>query len=321
MSQSPTHKKKSVHCSIVVPVYFNEGSLHKTFDLLQNVVMKNNPNRTFEIIFIDDGSGDDSLAELMELKEAHDVVRVIKLSRNFGQGAAILAGYTHARGDTVVTIAADLQEPPELINQMLDAHFNEKNDIVICTRQGREESFFRRATSNLFYGIIKRISFKNMPDGGFDFFLISRRVKNLIVRSNEKNPFLQGQVLWSGFQTKFIPYTRKAREIGKSRWTFGKKIKYLIDGMMAYSYFPMRFMSVMGMIIFGLGLLYSLVIVLAKFLGSTPFVGWAPLMIVILLLSGFQMLMLGIIGEYLWRTLDQVRNREQFVVDEIYDND
>lgn len=311
--------KTDIDCSIIVPVYYNEGSLVKTFDLLDKEVIKKNKEMNFEIIFIDDDSGDNSLSVLLELKNAHQIVKVIKLSRNFGQGAAILAGYTYARGKTLVTIAADLQEPPELINQMLDGYFKENHHIVICTREAREESFFRRKTSRIFYGIIRRISFPDMPKGGFDFFLISARVKDLIVRSNEKNPFLQGQVLWSGFKAKFIPYKRKERETGKSRWALAKKIKYLIDGMLAYSYLPLRLMSVLGIIISALGFLYTIVIFFSKILGGIPIKGWAPTMIVILVLSGFQMLMLGIIGEYLWRTLDQVRNRDNFIVEEIYD--
>ena len=311
--------ENTIDCSIIIPVYYNEDSLHKTFDLLNEKVVKENKGLNFEIIFIDDGSGDHSLARLLELKENHKIVKVIKLSRNFGQAAAFLAGCTHARGTAVVTIAADLQEPPELINQMIEYHFKEHYHVVIGTREARDESFFRRKSSNIFYNIIRRISFPNMPKGGFDFFLISSRIKDLIVRSNEKNPFLQGQILWSGFKTKFIPYQRKKREKGESRWTFSKKIKYLIDGMMAYSYLPMRFMSVLGIIISGLGFLYALVILFSKIFGGITIFGWAPLMIVILLLSGFQMLMLGVIGEYLWRTLDQVRGREHFVIDEIYD--
>jgi len=309
-----------IDCTIVVPVYYNEDSLVKTFELLNEKVVKENPSLGFEIIFIDDGSGDDSLSVLLELRETQEIVKVIKLSRNFGQGAAILAGYTHAKGKAIINIAADLQEPPELINQMLDGFFKGKHDIVICTRNEREESFFRRKTSNIFYSLIRRLSFPEMPEGGFDFFLISARVRDLIVRSDEKNPFLQGQVLWSGFKPKFIPYTRKKREFGKSRWTFAKKIKYLIDGVLAYSYKPLRYMSVIGMIISLSGFSYAIFIFISKLLGGEYIYGWSPIMIAILLLSGFQMLMLGIVGEYLWRTLDQVRNREHFVIEQIYEH-
>lgn len=308
--------------SIIIPVYCNEGSLKRTYQILrENVVNdKNNKTRSYEIIFIDDGSYDGSFNELMELKkEDPQHVKVIKFTRNFGQVSAIRAGLQYARGQCITDISADLQDPPELINRMMEHYFKDGYHVVIGSRQSRDESFFRRKTANLFYRIIKRISFPGMPPGGFDFFLVSSRVRDLIIKSNEKNPFLQGQILWPGFKIKCIPYQRKNRKIGKSKWTFSKKVKYLIDGMMAYSYLPLRMMSVLGIVISSLGFLYAAFIFFAKILGGIPIEGWAPIMIVVLVLSGFQMLMLGIIGEYLWRTLDQVRNRDHFVVEEIYD--
>ena len=158
-----------------------------------------------------------------------------------------------------------------------------------------------------------------MPLGGFDFALLSDTVKNIIINRQEANPFWQGQILWTGYKTRFIPYQRAKREIGESKWTTSKKIKYLIDGVMAYSYFPLRVMSVVGLSLSILGFLYAIVIFFAKIFGSVPIEGWAPLMIIILVLSGIQMLMLGIIGEYLWRTLDQVRNRPQYIIETICD--
>lgn len=311
--------KTAIDCSIVIPVYHNEGSLVKTFEQIMEKVVKNNKELLFEIIFVDDGSGDNSLAVLLDLKKSNKIIRVIKLSRNFGQASAILAGFTHARGRTIVTLSADMQDPPELINQMIDAYFKENYSIAICTRESRDESFFRKKTSSLFYRIIQKLSFPNMPKGGFDLFLVGSKVKDLIVRANEANPFLQGQILWTGFKIKFIPYERKKREHGTSKWTFSKKIKYLIDGVMAYSYFPLRFMTVTGLIISSIGFLYAIVIFFCKIFGGIAIKGWAPIMIIILVLSGFQMLMLGIIGEYLWRTLDQVRRREPYIIEKIYE--
>jgi dolichol-phosphate mannosyltransferase len=324
MNELTKHKNTdaSLDYSIIIPVYCNEGSLKRTYQILrENVVNdENNKNRSYEIVFIDDGSHDGSFNELMELKkEDPKHVKVIKFTRNFGQVSAIRAGLQYARGQCITNISADLQDPPELINQMMGHYFNDGYHVVIGSRQSRDESFFRRKTANLFYRIIKRISFPGMPPGGFDFFLVSSKVRDLIIKSNEKNPFLQGQILWPGFKIKCIPYQRKNRKIGKSKWTFSKKVKYLIDGMMAYSYLPLRMMSVLGIVISSLGFLYAAFIFFARILGGIPIEGWAPIMIVVLVLSGFQMLMLGIIGEYLWRTLDQVRNRDHFIVEEIYD--
>lgn len=311
---------KTVDYSIIIPVYCNQGSLAKTYDLLKMEVIDKWPDLSYEIIFIDDGSYDDSLAELKKLKAQDSKnIKIVKFSRNFGQVSAILAGYQVSKGRCIINISADLQDPPELINEMFKYHFDEKCEIVVCERQSRDDSFFERQTSKLFYRIMKKLCFPNMPIGGFDFVLLSQRVKDIILKNVETNPFWQGQILFTGFEVKFLQYKRRKREIGKSKWTFSKKTKYLLDGILGYSYFPLRLMSVSGMLIASLGILYAGIIFMAKIFGKVPIKGWAPIMIVILVLSGIQMLMIGIIGEYLWRTLDQVRNRPQYIIEEIYD--
>jgi len=310
----------TVDYSIIIPVYCNEGSLEDLYQIIQTDVVQQNSSKSHELIFIDDGSTDRSFTVLLELKKQDpEHVKIIKFTRNFGQVAAILAGYQHANGDCIINISADLQDPPRLINEMLNAYFDEHYDIVICYRQSREESFFRIFTSGLFYRTMKKLSFPDMPPGGFDYFSMSRRVRNQILMNNESNPFIQGKILWTGFNKKWIPYDRANRKSGTSKWTFSKKIKYLIDGIMGYSYLPLRLMSLVGMCISILGFVYALIILFSKFFGHIPTQGWAPLMITILILSGIQMLMLGIIGEYLWRALDQVRDRPQFIIDKVYD--
>ena len=163
------------------------------------------------------------------------------------------------------------------------------------------------------------LSFPNMPEGGFDFALVSLKVKEEIFNRHESNFSWQGSILWTGFDVKFIPYKRKQRKIGVSRWTFSKKIKTLIDGVLSYSYFPIRVMSILGLIVATSGFIYAISIVIAWYFGNVPFTGWAPIMVLVLVLSGFQMLMLGIIGEYLWRTLDQVRNRPPYIIERIFE--
>ena len=312
--------EKIVDVSIVIPVYYNEGSLNLIYQSIEEKVIKINPEKSCEIVFVDDGSGDNSFDELMQIRNEHpDIVKIIKFIRNFGQLQAIMAGYKLARGKCVITISADLQDPPELINDMIDYHFDKGYHVVVCSRESRDESFFRRGTSEVFYYLMKKMSFPNMPSKGFDYVLLSDKVKNIILKNQESNAFFQGQILWTGFNIKFIPYTRLKRSVGKSRWTFSKKIKYLIDGVMSYSYFPLRAMSVIGLIISLLGFSYAILIFFSKIFGSVPVQGWAPIMIEVLVLSGIQMLMLGIIGEYLWRTLDQVRHRQPYIIEEIYD--
>ncbi len=311
---------KEIDYSIIIPVYYNEGSIDKTFNILNEKVISKNEDLSCELIFIDDGSKDNSLNEILNLKNKQlDLIRVIKFTRNFGQISAINAGYKYAKGKCIITISADLQDPPEIINEMINYHFKDKYEIVICTRESRDESFLRRKTSDIFYKVIKKLSFPNMPSGGFDYALISRNIRDIILDKQETNPFWQGQLLWTGHRTKFIPYKRDERKIGISRWTFSKKIKYLIDGVMSYSYFPLRLMSVVGSLVAITGFLYAIVIILARIFGNVVPYGWAPIMVVILLLSGIQMLMIGIVGEYLWRVLDQVRNRQPYIIEKIYD--
>ena len=159
--------------SIIIPVYYNEGSLVPLVRSLTTVVLAKNPDYQPEIIFIDDGSGDASLAELLQIqKEIPEVVTIIKLTRNFGQLGAVLAGYGHARGKCVVTMSADGQEPPETVNEMLKAFFEENYEVVICARAGRDESLYRKITSHLFYYLMRKVTFKDMPRGGFDFWLM-----------------------------------------------------------------------------------------------------------------------------------------------------
>ncbi|HNY03491.1 MAG TPA: glycosyltransferase, partial [Bacteroidales bacterium] len=240
-------------------------------------------------------------------------------SRNFGHQLAVTCGMDAAKGDALIIIDVDLQDPPELMNDMLAAHYDRENpeEIVICTRSSRDESVLRTLPSHLFYRLMRTLTFRNMPEGGFDYVLISRKVLDTAILHSESNPFWQGQILWSGYQPRILSYRRMKRKSGKSRWTLGKKTKYLIDGVMSYSYFPIRLMTIMGTLIALAGFVYAIIIVIAKMFGNVPFKGWAPIMVLILVLSGIQMLMLGIIGEYLWRTLDQVRKRPHFIIEKV----
>ena len=312
---------QSVDYSIVIPVYQNEASLEDTFKLIKEKVIDINSQYSAEVIFIDDGSTDSSFQTLMRLHEAHPkLIVIIKLTRNFGTYPAIIAGYEKARGKCVINISADLQEPPELIHDMLNYHFKENFNIVICNRDSRDEGLYRTITSKIFYGTIKKLCFPNMPSGGFDFILISNRLKNDILKDLEADFFLQGKILWSGHNIKYIPYKRKKRHSGKSQWTFSKKLKWFIDSLMSYSFFPIRFMSASGIFISLIGFIYAVVVFLQRILSDDYIFGWAPIVILILVLSGFQMLMLGVIGEYLWRTLSQSRNRPKYLIDEIIEN-
>ncbi len=306
-----------IDISIVIPVYFNEGSLKRTYQKLKDEVFSHFPHLKFETIFIDDGSKDNSFEELVEIRECENNVRLIRFTRNFGQVSAIYAGYKYAKGQGILNIAADLQEPTTLLIDLIQSFISQEAKIVAGKRIDRDESLYRKKTSQVFYFFMKRLSFQNMPLGGFDVVIIDEKVRDFVLGSNESNPFWQGQLLWSGYSVKFIPYSRLKREVGKSRWTFGKKLKYLLDGVLNYSYLPLRLFSVIGIISFFLGILYSIVITITFFLGYSPFKGWAPLMIIILLFSGLQLMVTGLIGEYLWRNFEQSKGRVPYVIDEV----
>ena len=309
----------NVDYSIVIPVYFNEGCLAKTVESIKREVIEKKPNLTCEIIFVDDGSEDRSLEELLNIrKKDPDLVKIIKLTRNFGQANALLAGFKYARGKCVVAMSADGQDPTVLINDMLDAHINEGYEVVIATRTGRDESWYRIITSKLFYALIRKMTFPSMPLGGFDFVLMGEHALKVFLRNMDAHPFFQGQILWMGFTPKTIEYHRRERIAGRSRWTFGRKLTYLIDGVLSYSFAPIRAASLSGIILAFLGFLYAFVIFFSKLFWGNPVQGWAPIMIMVLIIGGFQLLMIGIIGEYLWRTLAQVRKRDMYIIDKLY---
>jgi len=313
---------KSIDCSIVIPVYFNEGSIRPTVEAIEREVIAQNPERTFEIIFVDDGSGDGSLSVLQDVqRQKPHLIHVVKLSRNFGQDSALKAGFSTARGKCVIPISADLQDPPQLMNAMLNAFFVESYEVVICQRAGRDESWYRVMTSRVFYWLMRRLCLKNMPQGGFDYMLLGRRSIDLLIQSREAHPFIQGQVLWPGFKTKFLEYHRRERIHGKSRWTFWMKLTALLDGVIAYSYFPIRCMSIIGIVVALLGFLYAADVFGEWLLNGNPVQGWAPLMIVVLVVGGLQLLTIGVSGEYLWRVLAQVRGREPYIIDAVYSDE
>lgn len=302
--------------SLVIPVYYNEGNIPITWQVLSRTLASLPPGVDWEVIFVDDGSGDGSWQRLLAVHaEAPERVRLLKLTRNFGQVAAILAGFRHAVGDCCVVMSADLQDPPELIVEMVRCWAQGGEKVVLATRERREDGWLARITSRAFYWLMRRYAIPNMPDGGFDFFLIDRLVVDLINETDEKNSFLQGQVLWSGYEPVLLPYTRRKREIGDSRWTLSKKLKYFVDGFVSYTETPVRMITLIGLAVSGLSFGYALLILLLKLFWRIPVEGWAPIMITVLMLGGIQLVMLGVIGEYLWRNSHESRGRPSFVVE------
>jgi dolichol-phosphate mannosyltransferase len=298
--------------SFVVAVYHNEGALSRTHEKIQTIFSRELLQHEYEIVFVDDGSTDGSLTELLELRNKDSRVKVITFTRNFGQMAAMLAGFKEATGNAVVNISADLQDPVELIPQVV-TKWCDGSEIVICYRTDRSDGFFSKLLSLLAYKIL-RISLPQIPPGGFDFVLMDRKVMDAFNAVDVRHRFFQGDLLWTGYRTSFIPYVRLKRTIGKSQYTFGKKLKNFLDAILDASYLPIRLISMAGLITSALGVIYSLSVVYSWLHGETPFEGWAPIMIAITIVGGLLMLMLGVIGEYVWRIYEEVRKKPNYVV-------
>lgn len=304
--------------SIVIPVYYNELNLPDTIPELLGL-QKTLQNYNFEFIFVDDGSKDRSFSILREFQHQYpDVIKVVKLTRNFGSMAAIQAGLSLSKGDCVGIISADLQDPPELFIEMLK-HWENGSKVVCAVRNEREESRWTKLFSNQYYALIRKFAIHHYPKGGFDFLIADRQVIDGINHINEKNTNIMALIFWLGYDPVLIPYARRARQKGSSRWTISKKIKLFIDTFVAFSYFPIRLLSVIGFLVAGGAFIYGVVIFLSWLFVGIEVLGWVPIMIVLTITSGIQMTMLGILGEYLWRTLDETRARPSYVIDEIFD--
>lgn len=302
--------------SIIIPVYFNAESVRYVEGELRQKVLARADGLKGEIIFIDDGSQDASYAELKELKAKHpEDIRVYRLSRNFGQVHAIWCGYEKCLGPALF-MAADGQEPVEVVNQMLEAHFKRGKEVVIATREARDESWWRKVTSGIAYWLMKRLSNKEMPTGGFDFCLLGDKARRALIANWQPHTFLQARILSLGFTREWIGYHREARKAGKSRWTFTKKLTYMLDGVLGHSYVPIRLISAMGVVFSLSSFLMGFYFLLNYLISGAEVRGLTPIMLLILFVGGVQMVMIGVLGEYLWRVLAQARNDVPYILED-----
>ncbi|WP_431811493.1 glycosyltransferase family 2 protein [Lysinibacillus sp. FW12] len=303
--------------SILVPIYFNELNIPYTVPRLQSLT-ELFPSYDLEFVFVDDGSKDDSLKLLLEERKKDARIKVIKLSKNYGSMQAIQAGLNYVSGDCVGIISADLQDPPELFKDMIKCWERGKK-VVMATRTDREESFSQKLFSNTYYYLMDRFAIKGYPKGGFDFVLIDKQVVQELVLISEKNTNIMSLIFSLGHDQDFIPYIRQERKHGKSRWTLSKKIKLFVDSFVSFSYAPIRFMTGIGFTVALLSFIYALFTIVAYIAGYVAVQGWTTIVALITLLQGIIMMMLGIIGEYLWRILDETRKKPGFIVDEVYE--
>ncbi len=305
--------------SIIIPCYFNQDNIPVTSRVLIDNEAAFPADVQFEYILVDDGSRDGTWQAMQNFQAQYpEKVRLIQFTRNFGANSASLAGLEAAKGDCVAVIAADLQDPPELLVQMYD-FWSKGNKLVVANRINRADSFFGDLISNFFHFLMRKVAIPNTPKGGFDLCLFDRQVLDDLLKLDTRDVYWSYLILWMGYPYINIPYERRKREIGRSRWTMSKKVKAFIDNFVSFSFFPIRLISTTGLLLGFAALVYALVIVVSKFSGWVDQTGWSSTMVVLLLVSSFQMISLGIIGEYLWRTLQSTRRRPNYIVQQLQD--
>lgn len=308
------NKKRIIKVSIVIPVYYNEDNLDSLYEDIKNKFISQ-IDYAYEIIMVNDGSKDNSLQKIRELKQIDSNIKIISLSRNYGSHAATLCGLSYATGDCVICKAADMQEPTELMLEMIDKWIEGYN-VVLAVRKNREEGALQILFANTYYWIVRKFCLPNMPRKGFDVWLIDKKVKDVLTALDEKNSSLTGQILWSGFKTYELPYERKARKIGKSKWTLSKKIRLVSNTLFSFSTIPIKIVSSIGVVSLLGSIVWSILEVIAKLRGEINIEGWTTLFIFSLFSFGIIMFSIGILGEYLWRVFDSTRNRPAYIVEE-----
>ena len=301
--------------TVITPCYFNELNIPD----YANRMIENEKifptNVTFEYLLIDDGSKDGTWNEMVKFQILYpEKVKIIKLVRNFGSTNAVFSSLPYSTGDCNVVISADLQDPPELILKMYE-NWQKGFKLVLANRTNREEPFLQKFVSNTTHKLVQKFGLKNLPDGGFDMNLFDVEIKDILIKMDEKNTFFPFLLMWLGYEFVSIPYVRRKRELGTSTYTLSKKIKAFVDSFVAFSFFPIRFISVSGLILGILAFIYGLIVILGKVFGFVDSTGWSSMMVVILFVSSFQMIALGIIGEYVWRGLEASRNRPSYLIE------
>ncbi len=299
--------------SVIIPAYNEEGNIELLHQRLNDVAVKLR-EYSFEFIFVDDCSTDETPVRLKGLYDKDPRVHIIRFARNCGSHAALAAGLKHCEGNCAVVMAADLQDPPELILQLVQV-WKQGPKVVWGVRAKREgEPLNTKFFSRLYYSLMNWLTGVKMHPTGADVFLADRTVINAFKEIKEKHTSIFMTLAWLGFEQASVPYVKKARHSGRSKWSLGKKIKLTIDSLLAFSDIPIRYMSVLGFIVAFVGFIYAIYILILSIYGS-PVEGWSSLMVAILVIGGIQMMMMGLLGEYLWRTFDESRGRPRYIVD------
>ncbi|MBE6802278.1 MAG: glycosyltransferase family 2 protein [Ruminococcaceae bacterium] len=302
--------------SLVVPCFNEEENVQLFFDETQ--IAFEGLVGNYEIVFVNDGSTDNTRKNLKVIYENNpDKVQVLTFSRNFGKESAIFAGLSHAKGDLVCIIDADLQQRPEVVIEMLKAMSEDDSiDCVTAYQENRKESKFMTVVKSGFYKVINKIADVDFVNGASDFRLMKRNMVDAILDMGEYHRFSKGIFSWVGFNTKYIPYTVEERRFGKSKWNFIKLLKYAIEGIISFSTFPLKFVTGIGLATSFASVLYLLVVIFQKLIFGIDVPGYATIVVLVLFLGGIQLFCLGLLGEYLSKIYMQVKNRPIYVLKE-----
>jgi polyisoprenyl-phosphate glycosyltransferase len=303
--------------SIIAPVFNERESLPLLFDRVKEVM--DTTGDPWELILVDDGSQDGSTDMIRDLAKKDERVRPVIFARNFGHQIAVSAGMDYSRGQAVIVIDADLQDPPETILELIKK-WREGNEVVYAVRAEREgETWFKTFSASLFYRLIYRITDVKIPMDTGDFRLLDRKVVNVMNQMPEKHRFLRGMSAWVGFKQVGVPYRRAARFAGTTKYPFRKMLKLAITAITGFSYFPLQMATYMGFISAGLSILVIPIVIIMRLIGNGAFLGQASTLIAVLFLGGVQLICLGILGEYLGRIYDEVKGRPLYIVREAPD--
>ena len=304
--------RATVELSVLVPVHNEAAGIDEFFARLMPVLTS--LGISYEIICVDDGSTDKSLERLLQFRERIPVLKVISLSRNFGKDIALSAGFEHASGAGVIPIDSDLQDPPELIAEMV-AKWRQGYDIVYATRRRREgESFLKRATARYFYRVFDRITDIPIPHDTGDFRLLDRRVVDVLVRLPERTRFMKGLFAWVGFKQTAVMFDREQRHTGASKWSYWRLWNFALDAITSFSSLPLKIWSYLGLVISLCAFLYALFLAGLKIIRGIDVPGYASIMVAVLFFGGVQLITLGIMGEYLARMYNEVKGRPLYLV-------
>lgn len=305
---------KKIVFTVIAPIYNEVESIPMLWERLSEVMEK--VDEPWELILVDDGSTDGSTELIRALAKMHSSVRPVIFARNFGHQVAVSAGMDYSRGDAVIVIDADLQDPPELILDMI-AKWREGFEVVYAVRSEREgETWFKRVTASIFYRLIYRITDVKIPLDTGDFRLIDRAVVNVMVRMKERHRFLRGMAAWVGYKQVGLPYKRAARFAGVTKYPFRKMLKLALNAITGFSYFPLQVATYIGFISAGLSILAIPVVIIVRLTVVNSFFGQASTLISVLFLGGVQLISLGILGEYIGRIYDEVKGRPLYIVRE-----